>query len=275
LFWLLAAVVGCSSAEGGSEPQGATGGAASVAGHAGSSGTGAIVGCPGPAPATLPATGRVDLAVRLAVGGAAAAIGQVGTGSSGRQFKLSLFKFFLAEPVLIASDGHESKAQLLSPAGAPEPYGLHLVDADDAATQQLRLAAPPGQYSALRFGVGVPQPCNQMGTTTQVFPLNPDSEMFWDWASKFMFLRVEGEWRRGESESFQGFVYHVGYDQAYGTVNVSGALAVSSGGLGPTLSLDVDRMLANDAASLPPARHTVPEGWVVDNLEQNQAFKLQ
>jgi hypothetical protein len=44
---------------------------------------------------------------------------------------------------------------------------------------------------------------------------------------------------------------------------------------GPTLSIDVDRMLETNGAPLPAPKHTVPDGWVMDNLETNQAFSLR
>ena len=72
----------------------------------------------------------------------------------------------------------------------PLPYGLLLVDADDEASQLLRLAAPAGTYEGLRISVGVPEPCNGGDPTTHVHPLNADGDMWWFWGSQFLFIRV-------------------------------------------------------------------------------------
>jgi hypothetical protein len=171
--------------------------------------------------------------------------------------------------------GAEAPAQFLGEDGLPLPYELQLVDADDPATQLLRLSAASGNYTALRFSVGVPKACNWMSSTAAVYPLNPDSDMFWTWGSQFMFIRIEGSSRPSASGEWQGFTYHVGYDSAFTRLTVPGALEVGAGAVGPALALDIDLMLATDADGLPSPQHSVPEGWVVDNLDHNQPFSFQ
>lgn len=251
---------------------GGNGGSGGVELSGGAAGT---ANCPGPTPAPLAAAARLELPTRITVSGTAAVVGEPGVARTGREFRLSLFKFFLSQPVLLSADGTETKAQFVNAAGAPEPYELHLVDADDAATQLLRLQTASGNYTALRFGVGVPAACNVMSSTAQVYPLNPDSEMFWDWGSRFMFIRIEGNTRAAAVAAWEPFMYHVGFDQAFTTLTVPGAINAIGGGVGPTLSLDIERMLETDAGTLPSPQHGVFDGWVVDNLDENQAFTLQ
>lgn len=193
------------------------------------------------------------------------------SGRNGREFRLSLFKFFVSQVALLDALGNATEARLVAADGTPEPYGLHLVDAEDASTQILRLSAAPGDYRALRLGVGVPEPCNRMAVD-QVFPLNPDSDMFWSWGGQFMFVRIEGSSRPNAGAGWVPFVYHVGFQPAFGVVTVPGVLPVGSA---QTLALDVDRLLESDSNTLPSPQHSVPDGWVVDNLESNGVFSLQ
>jgi hypothetical protein len=267
-------LAGCSGQ--GAQPAAGVGGRGGTGGAepTGSAAAGAAP-CPGAAPAALAAAARVELPIRITVGGTAAVVGEAGVASSGREFRLSLFKFFLSQPILLSADGKETKAQFVNADGVPEPYELHLVDADDAATQILRLQTMPGNYTSLRFGVGVPAACNVMNSTAQVYPLNPDSEMYWDWGSRFMFIRIEGNTRPDATAAWEGFTYHVGFDQAFTTLTVPGAITALAGAAGPTLSLDIERMLETDAATLPSPQHGSFDGWVVDNLDENQAFTLQ
>jgi hypothetical protein len=269
---------GSAGAGAGGAGTGASAGAGAGSDAAGTPGSGGLrAACPGPTPARAPLAnaGRIDLPVTITINGAPADVGVAGAGRDGREYRLSLFKFFVSEPTLVAASGLEAPAQLVSAEGAPLPYGLHLVDADDPTTQQLHLATDMGSYTALRLGVGVPAACNAMPVTNQVYPLNPDSDMFWTWGSQFMFIRIEGSTRTSSSGEWAPFLYHVGYDPAFVSLTIPGAIQVGPGGSGPTLSLDIDLMLANGSEPLPAPKHAVPDGWVVDNLEANQAFTLQ
>ncbi len=279
LAFLLAAATGCGNTSTTPRAEAGTAGAAGTTssggggGAAGSAGAGPT--CPGVSPVGLASTGRVDLPIRATVNGAAVVVGEAAAGRTGREYRLSLFKFFLSEPSLVTADGHETPAQFVTAEGAPMPYELHLVDADDSATQLAHLVAEPGSYTALRFGVGVPAGCNNMPSTGQAYPLNPDSDMFWTWGAQFLFIRIEGNTRPDATAEWMPFAYHVGFDQAFSNLVVPGSIVVGPSGTGPTLSLDIDLMLTSDTATLPPTKHSVPDGWVVDNLENNHAFTLQ
>jgi hypothetical protein len=214
------------------------------------------------------------------VGGAPLTLGTPAAGNSGREFNVSLLQFFLTEPAFVDLNGHESKAQIIDATGQPSPYALHLVNADEPETQLLRLTAPTGKYAALHLGVGVPAACNAISVTNQVYPLNPDSDMVWTWGSQYMFVRAEGFSRTNASAEWGPFAYHVGFDAAFASITVPGDLLVPAAGaadapLAPTLTLDLDRMLATDSQMLPSTKHSVPDGWVADNLENNQAFSFR
>jgi hypothetical protein len=257
---------------------GGMGGNAGAAG-AGAAGGAAAQACAGPSPITLPlaSSGRVDLPVSITINGVPAEVGAAGAGRDGREYRLSLFKFFLAEPALANAGGQETPAQLLTAQGTPAPYGVHLVDLDDPTTQIVHLSTEIGSYAALRLGVGVPSACNSIRSTDQVYPLNPDSDMFWTWGSQFMFIRIEGSTRPGADGEWTPFLYHVGFDPAFADLTIPSerAIGVTASGTGPTLSLDLDLMLATSGEPLPMPKHNVPDGWVVDNLENNQAMTLK
>lgn len=216
----------------------------------------------------------------MITGGTPLTLGVPAVGASGREFNVSLLLFFLTEPAFVDLNGHESKAQIIEPTGQPSPYALQLVNADEPATQLLRLTAPAGHYAAFHLGVGVPAACNAISATNQVYPLNPDSEMVWTWGSQYMFIRVEGFSRPNATAEWSPFAYHVGFDAAFASITVPGDLVVPAAGaadglIAPTLTLDLDRMLATEAQMLPSTKHSVPEGWVADNLENNQAFSFR
>jgi hypothetical protein len=297
LLWALAAcggnggrnegtlAAGAGSGGGGSVGGGGNAGTAVGGGNAGSAGGSDVTSvggaapatnaCEGVAPAPRPQPGRLDLPVKLTIGSTPAVVGATAAAPNGREFQLGLLKLFLTQPVLLDAAGQETPGQIVGADGQPSPYGLQLIDLDDATTQTWRIVVAEGSYSGLRFGVGVPQGCNPPSNTPLVYPLNPDSEMFWPWGGQFMFVRVEGMTRASQSEALGSFAHHVGFDAAFAHIMVSGTLNVSGISSGPTLVLDVARMLATDAASLPAPQHAVPDGWVADNLERDGTFTLQ
>ena len=236
--------------------------------------------CAGPAPAAVTSSGRIDIPVQVLVGATPLTLGVPAVGTTGREFNVSMLLFFLSEPGFVDVNGHESKAQIIEPTGQPSPYALQLVNADEPATQLLRLTAPPGPYAAFHLGVGVPAACNALNATDQVYPLNPDSEMIWTWGSQYMFVRVEGFSRPDANAEWSAFAYHVGFDAAFASITVPGdpvvpAAGAADGLVAPTLTLDLERMLATDEPTLPSAKHSIPDGWVAYNLESNQAFSFR
>jgi len=226
----------------------------------------------------VPATGRVELPIEFVVNHAPMTIGAPAAGRTGLEYKLSALELFVAEPTVLDASGHESKAQIVGADAKPLPYGIQLVSADDPATETLRLSVPQGNYTALTFGVGVPAGCNAVSATDAVYPLNPDGEMFWTWGSQFLFIRIEGASRMPPATDFTTFYHHVGYDQAYTRLTVPGSISVGANGSGPTLSIDVDLLLAGGEGTesgVPSGSRRIPDGWGVDNLDSQQVFSLR
>jgi hypothetical protein len=248
-----------------------TSSAAGISNMAGGSGAGAggALGadqCPAaPTPAANGSAG-VTLTVQIVGAGAPITTGQTVMPPAGTPYKLALLKFYLSSPVLLSGDGSRVPAQLVTANAAPRPYGIALIDLDDTASQSLTIAGPAGDYAGLELGVGLPPACNGGDPTTQAFPLNADSDMYWTWGSQYMFMRIEGSLEA--NGVWSSFALHVGYQQAYRAAKVLGALHLPSGaGAPPALRLDVDRLLnAPTGADTSGAdSHEAPDEWVADN----------
>jgi hypothetical protein len=251
---------------------GAGGGGAGGSGAGGSSASGASSWAAAPSP--LVASGQIDVPVKLVVGSAPLAMGAALVGANGAEYQLSLLKLFLSEPAFVDGAGNTAPAQFLSADGKPAAYGLHLLDAADPATQVLHLAATPGSYAGLKFGVGVPEACNSASSTSLVYPLNPDSDMFWTWGSQFMFVRLEGRQRQPDT-AWSSLVLHVGYAPSFAHVQAAGAITVGVGVPGPSLYFDLGKVLENSGEAVPNSPHTAPDGWVPDHLETRAPFTLK
>jgi hypothetical protein len=152
--------------------------------------TGEPTACP-LTPSLDPAqTARLSLRVPVEFAGAPVALGSSVSAPSGSVYKLTFFAYYLGNFQLIDSAGAEHPALLVDANDEPLPYGLQLVNMDDEATEQLRLAVAPGDYRSLRFGVGAQQACNASPLAERSWPLTIESEMDWGWT--MLHLRLEG-----------------------------------------------------------------------------------
>jgi hypothetical protein len=206
------------------------------------------------------------LPIQIVGAGTPIVTGQTVTPATGSPYKLSLLKFYLSSPVLLGSDGTRAPAALVQANGMPRPYGVALVDLDDPASQSLIISGPAGDYAGLELGVGLPAACNAGDPTTRAFPLNADSDMFWTWGTQYLFIRVEGS--RQSGVDWSTFALHVGYQQAYRSVHVMGALHLQPGAAtASSLRFDVDHLLSAPAGADPTGAdsHEAPDEWVADN----------
>lgn len=109
---------------------------------------------------------------------------------------------------------------------------------------------PPGDYTALRFRIGVDETANQ-GDPHQHppgHPLNPQTNgLHWGLMGGYIFLALEGRWQNGPKDD--GFSYHLANGPQLMTVEVPMDF---QGGRPLTLELDLD--LARVFEDISPAR---------------------
>jgi uncharacterized repeat protein (TIGR04052 family) len=158
-------------------------------------------GCAGGASDGTPLQ-AVDLPFEARVGDAAMACGQPydGVGTAQSQVELRFLRFYVSEVTLADEFGVASPVTLF-PDGVWQQPGVGLLDLatddgacadeDDAATNTLlHGAVAPGDYTALRFRLGVPPDLNHLDAEALVPPLDvPD--MWWGWALGYRWLRLE------------------------------------------------------------------------------------
>jgi hypothetical protein len=170
-------------------------------------------------------------------------------------YRASAVAFFLSRATLIDGAGTRVPARFADAGGSPRPYDLLLVRAEDPAPA-VDLLAPAGNYRALELGVGVPGDCNHIDPTLAVFPLNASSGHYWNWATGYIFIRVEGQFE-AETGEWTPFSFHVGFDDAYRTITLTGDLAVPATAA-PRIVVDVSHLLEGLSASR-EGLHLVPE----------------
>ncbi len=213
--------------------------------------------CP-PAPTLEPAqTARLSLRAPVEFGAAPLDLGSSVSAPSGSSYKLTFFAYYVGNFRLLDGAGASHPATLVNASDQPLPYGLQLVNMDDTASEQLRLAVAPGNYRALRFAVGVHQACNAIAQDQRGWPLTIETEMNWGWT--MLHLRLEGF--VSSSARSSGFMYHVGFPQEYRTVELESALDLSQGALEKTLPLAADQLLGAGTPNV-----TVDQTQFLNNL---------
>jgi hypothetical protein len=103
------------------------------------------------------------------------------------------------------------------------------VSARDGRTNFFLENVPPGNYSAVRFQIGLPPEVNHASATQwpAEHPLNPGmNRLYWGWSREYVFLALEGGWQNGGSES--GFSFHLATGRVLMTVELPVALDLNS-----------------------------------------------
>lgn len=116
--------------------------------------------------------------------------------AAGETFSITNLKFFISDIAFSRSNTAERAA--LSDTAA---QGVYLVDVSEArrnaATGFLHHTTyfnmQEGDYSDIRFTIGVPRALNHSDPTQAPYPLNVgNTDMFWEWNSGYIFFLAEG-----------------------------------------------------------------------------------
>jgi len=238
---------------------------------------------PGPSASAV----LVDVSLDANAGGTPFAIGAKMMSSAGVEYTASTLRFYLSHVELLDGDGVASPAVLADASGSPLRYGVTLVDYRKPDSQVLHLLVPPDSYQSLSLSVGVPRDCNggsgvlnHENASEQSYPLDVDSDMYWGWDSGYVFFKIEGH--AATPAGSRAFLFHLGDDNRYATVNVPARLDVT----GPAkhhLALDINRLFITPAGEVAPDMtgavtsnivHGAKEAdMIVNNLQSSGVFQ--
>lgn len=168
------------------------------------------------------------------------------------------FRFYVSQVELLQSGGGKIAVDLVDAAGAPEPYGVHLFNAEEDDTSTLRVLAPPGDYTAFSFALGIKLGCNQQLPAKSNEPLTDVSQMTWPHTGGFLFLRYEGRYTANDgSTSTRADIppaVHMGGDitkELVPRLVVSNSFSIpATGRLEMGLGLTMDKLFAGATADI-------------------------
>lgn len=138
--------------------------------------------------------------------------------SSGESFRINRLKYYISNVQLFNVDALVYTM--------PESY--FLVDESNNATTKLAIPnVPAGNYTKIKFMVGVDSTRNVSGTQTGA--LDPANGMFWTWSSGYIFYKLEGK-SSASSQSDSSFIYHIGGFKNGNNTNATREVEIEFGG---------------------------------------------
>jgi len=116
----------------------------------------------------------------------------------GDSFTVNLFNYYISNLRFKKDDGSYFY----------EPESYHLIQHVKGSTTFTINNFPVGNYTELEFLIGVDSLRNVSGAQTG--DLSPDSIMFWEWNSGYIFFKLEGQYKTMLSPIPNNFAMHIG-----------------------------------------------------------------
>jgi cytochrome c peroxidase len=158
---------------------------------------------------------------------------------AGEQWSVARLSYLLSEPALQRPDGTWQACE-------SDPAWLSLAD---GRSQWKITPVPEGEWTAIRFSVGLPPSLNDRDPAVwgPSHPLNPNlNGLHWSWQGGYIFLALEGRfWKEGDDPAeAPGFAYHVARETFRTQVSVPVKFRTRGGEEGRlSLNLDLARIL--------------------------------
>lgn len=142
---------------------------------------------------------------------------------NGAELKATLFQYYISDLVLIAADGNEVSLS-----------DIELIRYEDATEDNIEertYDVPSGDYTALRFGLGVKPGLNAMDPNN--FAANDvlNENEFWNADARYVFAKIEANADLENDGTFDtGLSYHMGSDALYTTITFTGDFTIDGNG---------------------------------------------
>jgi hypothetical protein len=141
------------------------------------------------------AYGDVELVISLVIDGKPFHLNNDYKTPAGEVFSIKSIKFLMSDIGFSLATGVEHLAYTKSSA-----HGVFLADfhekekTDDTLVTKINFKVEAGEYSDIRFNIGIPRQLNHSDPTVAPPPLDiGKGDMYWEWNSGYIFLLIEGK----------------------------------------------------------------------------------
>jgi hypothetical protein len=130
------------------------------------------------------------------------------TNGDGIKIRIELLQFYIADVRFVNKKGEEVQVE-----------DIALVKIDQSGTGTMSVKIPAGNYTSLKFGIGVPKEMNEADPSEYNepdHPLNTTQNTYWGMNSMYRFVMVDGKYDlTGDGTDDGSFSYHTGYSDCY------------------------------------------------------------
>lgn len=143
------------------------------------------------------------------------------TNNSGEQFKITKLKYYVSNFELTKADG--------STFTVPQDSSYFLIDESEVGEHLATLQVPEGEYTSIKFMVGVDSLRNTMDIAQRTGVLDPTAaggDMYWSWNSGYIFFKMEGT-SPASTQTDNIFQYHIGGFGGYSSPTINNIKTVT------------------------------------------------
>lgn len=139
----------------------------------------------------------------------------------GSKIKIQLFQYYISDLVLLPADG-----------GAPVSLAeIDLIRYNTAGASNVRnetyINVPAGEYSGLRFGLGVKPELNNQPPSNFAADYVLNEAEYWNDNTRYVFAKIEGNVDLNNNGMFDTPVsYHMGSNEVFTTITFNGDISV-------------------------------------------------
>jgi hypothetical protein len=191
-------------------------------------------------PIPEPAAPVVTLSAEMMNQGEALGLNEVFFDDKDCSGRLVVLKYYLAHIDLKRDDGSYHRCADI------ELFDHKVVNPNLTTPQwsnQYAYEVPEGNYTALRFGLGVPGDLNGIDPSSydNADPLSTYSNMYWSWASMYRFIILEAKLDTAGGASYDfDVVFHTGLDSLYrDNIELPVIFSIAKGDT-QTITLEID-----------------------------------
>ncbi len=146
------------------------------------------------------------------------------TNSFNQNYSISKFDYFISNIVFTNADG--------SFYTVPQDSSYFLVKENVASSREIRLRIPEGNYTAVKFIVGIDSLRNTKPATERTGVLDVGGAaagMYWTWNSGYIFLKMEGSFDDPTDSILTGtpYIFHIGGFGGYSSPTLNNIKTVS------------------------------------------------
>jgi len=158
------------------------------------------------------------------------------TNGDGIKIRLELLQFYISNVRFVKKNGREVLA---------EDIALVKCDLNGSGIADIKI--PAGDYTSLRFGIGVPKEMNESDPSEfnePDHPLNVTQNTYWGMNAMYRFLMLDGRYDiEGDGIMDGVFSYHTGYNESYREVELIHDFSFDrKGNYSQIISIDVSKL---------------------------------